>query len=890
MVTKKNPESLNISNGSRPTNPPYPVSPSGPSNAAASQPGTFASGAQDSPNFDLIDMRSPQKPRRDSDVSSHGTWDTDDEDDKQEEAVEIPKPLRITPSKQNLSDKPKEQAQDIPAILKPGPSRPPIPAAVPIDSYASQALANPWADHTPALTPQVTGRSQSSNNPYLKPKLTGDTTYQPYSSPEHQRPAHSPPQPPAPPPTAPVELPADSTPSQGLSQLSLASDTTVPDASQGIPQTSTTQAIPRKPVSPVQTKGQSTLPTQATAATEAANPWQHPPSPTASQKWGDDDLYAPPSALPAAIDERLVDQFESPQTSIPPPISAPQPNNSQSYDRPPLSPATIERQRSEHYQIKHINWRDGNTGTSSVRQSPILTQNANGPCPLMALVNALVLTTPAHANTALVETLRTREQVSLGLLLDAVFDELMSGRRGDSAATLPDVSDLYSFLLALHTGMNVNPRFVPEASSGQTASMNGLRTGSSQQAGSFESTREMKLYSTFSIPLIHGWVPPRNTQAYQAFERRAQSFEDAQNIQFAESELEDKLQAEGLTGEEQQILQDIQTIKHFLTTWPTQLTDHGLQAISSTLQAGQIAILFRNDHFSTIYKEPRHGALMTLVTDAGYSSHDEIVWESLVDVNGAASELFSGDFRTVSHNQDVHLNQQSSAGGIEGWQTVPDRSRRNQQDNNLGNAQQANSAAPPPLPGPRPTNTASTTAAPSTEQEDHDFALALQLQEEEDAQQRQEQERRRQEQQLSEQFLSGQNEGRPPAIPPRRGGSRQSTSVRPAVNRPADTLDADAPPSYEQSSSDRPYREGNGQSAPLNAYNELRRQQEQQSAYAAQSSSPNVGPYGRSSYGNRMGRHTSQTGTMPGGYDGSNGRRPGQAATAQDAEERCVVM
>ncbi|KAF2206368.1 hypothetical protein CERZMDRAFT_10946, partial [Cercospora zeae-maydis SCOH1-5] len=282
-----------------------------------------------------------------------------------------------------------------------------------------------------------------------------------------------------------------------------------------------------------------------------------------------------------------------------------------------------ERKRNEHYQIKHINWQD----RDKMRSSPILTQNENGPCPLLALVNALVLSTPLDMDTPLVETLRTREQVSLGLLLDAVFDELMSGRRGDTAHNLPDVSELYAFLLALHTGMNVNPRFRAQS-----------------KPGSFEETREMRLYSTFNIPLIHGWIPPRESPVYYAFDRNAKTFEDAQNIQFAEAELEHKQQTEGLNFQEQQLLEDIMTIRSFLNNWPTQLTDHGLDCISHSLDSGQIAILFRNDHFSTLYKEPRHGALMTLVTDQGYGSHAEIVWESLVDVNGAASEHFSGDF------------------------------------------------------------------------------------------------------------------------------------------------------------------------------------------------------------------------------------------------------
>ncbi|EGP85521.1 uncharacterized protein MYCGRDRAFT_46275, partial [Zymoseptoria tritici IPO323] len=301
---------------------------------------------------------------------------------------------------------------------------------------------------------------------------------------------------------------------------------------------------------------------------------------------------------------------------------------------PPTQPATTsaeppavrnERQRNEHYQIKHINWLDTSSdGQGGYRKSPVLTQTANGPCPLLALVNALVLSTPRDLETALITTLRSREQVSLGLLLDAVFDELTSDRRGDTAQALPDVSDLYAFLLALHTGMNVNPRF--------------------SKAGSFEETREMRLYSTFGIPLIHGWTAPKDTPVFLAFQRSAPTFEDAQNIQFMEAELEDKLRQEGLSFQEQQTLEDIATIKSFLQTWPTQLTDHGLEMIAGCLKPGQIAILFRNDHFSTIYKEPQHGALMTLVTDAGYSSHEEIVWESLVDVSGAACEMFSGDF------------------------------------------------------------------------------------------------------------------------------------------------------------------------------------------------------------------------------------------------------
>ncbi|KAK3067316.1 hypothetical protein LTS18_001184, partial [Coniosporium uncinatum] len=267
------------------------------------------------------------------------------------------------------------------------------------------------------------------------------------------------------------------------------------------------------------------------------------------------------------------------------------------------TPGTVAKnQRKEHYQIRQINWFDASS--SKLRHSPVLIQNANGPCPLLALVNALILSTPEGLETALVETLRTREQVSLGLLLDAVFDELMSGRRGGTAHNLPDVGDLYAFLLTLHTGMNVNPSFVAgdepdavEAGPEWTDMHPSMRPQA--HAGTFEDTREMKLYSTFNMPLVHGWLPQRDSRAYAAFDRSAKTYEDAQNIQFAEEELEAKLSAGELTSQEQNLFEDLASIKEFLNRWPTQLTEYGLEVIAKSIKPGQVAILFRNDHFST---------------------------------------------------------------------------------------------------------------------------------------------------------------------------------------------------------------------------------------------------------------------------------------------------
>lgn len=431
-----------------------------------------------------------------------------------------------------------------------------------------------------------------------------------------------------------------------------------------------------------------------------------------------------------------------------------------------------EAQRNETYQIKLVNWNDS-VGLNQLRKSPIMLQNANGPCPLLALVNALTLSTPADIETPLVETLKTREQISLGLLLDAVLDELMSGRRGGSAQTLPDVGDLYSFLITLHTGMNVNPSFV--SSEPKTTSLidepigdSVNQFGTSKHPGGFENTREMRLYSTFAVPLIHGWIPPRDHVALGALERSAKTYEEAQTLLFREEEIEDKLRHQGLTPEEQIMLEDVASVKYFLATSATQLTTYGLQCISESLRPGSIAILFRNDHFSTLYKHPHSGQLLTLVTDMGYAGHDEVVWESLVDVNGEGCEYFAGDFRPVGNVAgDTHSsssNQVKSDNNNVGWSTVsrPNRGNRAREPSARNSNSTQNASGSDALSNGfsllSVDETVSSSLSSKAEQEDHDLALAMQLQEEEEDRERRATAARRRQDQLSQAYLDSQQQ------------------------------------------------------------------------------------------------------------------------------------
>ncbi|KAI9895038.1 MAG: hypothetical protein M1814_000263 [Vezdaea aestivalis] len=620
-----------------------------------------------------------------------------------------------------------------------------------------------------------------------------------------------------------------------------------------------------------------------------------------------------------------------PRPSVEPPVpskslSSAGPSSSSGGEQPtPASPTSQKKEakkaKKETYQIKQINWYDANS-RHNPRRSPILVQNLNGPCPLLALVNALTLSTPAGADTALIETLRVREQISLGFLLDAVFDELMSGRRGDAAQELPDVGELYAFLSALHSGMNVNPRFRPLANPQNimdlphdSAPPNNIDDSS---PGGFEETREMRFYSTFAVRLIHGWLPQKNHPAYAALERSAATYEDAQNLMFREEELEDKLQTHGLNPEEQLLLEDITTIKYFLNQSATQLTAHGLKVIQSSLGLGEIAILFRNDHFSTLYKHPQSGQLLQLITDAGYASHDEIIWESLVDVNGELCEFFSGDFRPIGNVAGDVQPTNNQSDDTEGWTTV-------ERNGNKSNRSRTDPTLTPTQQQPKALTAAEPTFTPNTEQEDRDFALALQMQEEEEERERRETTARRREEDLSRTYLSSQTQPtEPPSSRSRRQRDRaQSQEVRslvpprepPRVTRASNVNDGGEapPPTYEQAANGPAYVPPRNHPAHPSSPTGGRTpalpttQTQPQSAYA-QTATRFVMPHTSQSHPGLTGRERArqraenvrasaqnlltEMGPAP---PGGNRRRQSYAGAAstsqsQQQEEKCVVM
>lgn len=82
----------------------------------------------------------------------------------------------------------------------------------------------------------------------------------------------------------------------------------------------------------------------------------------------------------------------------------------------------------------------------------------------------------------------------------------------------------------------------------------------------------------------------------------------------------------------------------WLAASANQLTYYGLEQLHRHAREDELAVFFRNNHFSTITKHKSE--LYLLATDVGYLHEADIVWERLNQVYGD-STLCDGAFRTL---------------------------------------------------------------------------------------------------------------------------------------------------------------------------------------------------------------------------------------------------
>ncbi|XP_030108720.1 ubiquitin carboxyl-terminal hydrolase MINDY-1 isoform X3 [Mus musculus] len=152
----------------------------------------------------------------------------------------------------------------------------------------------------------------------------------------------------------------------------------------------------------------------------------------------------------------------------------------------------------------------------------------------------------------------------------------------------------------LATGLDVNVRF----------------TGVSD----FEYTPECSIFDLLGIPLYHGWlVDPQSPEAVSAVGKLSYN-QLVEKIITCKHSSDSNLVTEGLVAEQ------------FLETTAAQLTYHGLCELTAAATEDELSVFFRNNHFSTMTKHKSH--LYLLVTDQGFLQEEQVVWESLHNVDG----------------------------------------------------------------------------------------------------------------------------------------------------------------------------------------------------------------------------------------------------------------
>lgn len=122
------------------------------------------------------------------------------------------------------------------------------------------------------------------------------------------------------------------------------------------------------------------------------------------------------------------------------------------------------------HKLKRVQWQG--------RTVPVVCQNLNGPCPLLAICNILILRDQLHLPSG-------SDTVTQARLLHMAMD-LMLERHSRNDEMQQHINDALSLQSKLTSGMDVNLRFhSPDA---------------------FEYTAEVGFFELFGVKLLHGWV------------------------------------------------------------------------------------------------------------------------------------------------------------------------------------------------------------------------------------------------------------------------------------------------------------------------------------------------------------------------------------------------
>ena len=148
----------------------------------------------------------------------------------------------------------------------------------------------------------------------------------------------------------------------------------------------------------------------------------------------------------------------------------------------------------------------------------------------------------------------------------------------------------------------------------------------------FEFTEEISVFDSLGIPLLHGWIADRDSSTSSSLLSGLSYNHLVFKIVEFKSLCEDQDSKKQYSETEQELLRSGHVLEQFLHSTASQLTHQGISDLYECVKDRQLAVFFRNNHFSTIFSYG--GMLFSLVTDHGYIDEPFVVWESLNEITG----------------------------------------------------------------------------------------------------------------------------------------------------------------------------------------------------------------------------------------------------------------
>jgi hypothetical protein len=210
--------------------------------------------------------------------------------------------------------------------------------------------------------------------------------------------------------------------------------------------------------------------------------------------------------------------------------------------------------------------------------------------------------------------------VTIDQLVNVLADKILTNQTGSDH----HIQEVMNIFPTLQFGMDINPKFA--------AGPNG-----------YEYTQHLDAFDLLHIELVHGWlIAPHEPECALIGKK---TYNELVNVVIEGNDASTTLHNDPKIENSNVLLtkaNEGSIIHQYLENSSHQLTQYGLTVLHEYMKDGQMAVFFRNNHFNSLTKYD--GQLYLLVTDIGYASVGNIVWEKL-DVIDGDTEYVGQEFK-----------------------------------------------------------------------------------------------------------------------------------------------------------------------------------------------------------------------------------------------------